>query len=195
MRHTSLTCVLLAFLKTSSVLASPGIRTSTRNVLPIAENPASSVEDHDGSAALNMRGLTVVEIPPSQAQDQDTSDTRLDSRGLTVVEIPSSPAQNLDNSESLDTRGITGAGTPAPLGAALERRKIGITHCGLGKSQWLPVESSGANIGFNDAAASFCNHFDGTVVAPKGKVQAMVKSSGDSIIRLTGGTIGHFEGT
>ncbi len=48
--------------------------------------------------------------------------------------------------------------------------------------------------GFNDASTAFCGHFDGTVIPGDGSVSALVQSTGGENLRLTDGSIGHFQG-
>lgn len=52
-----------------------------------------------------------------------------------------------------------------------------------------------AENGVNDAIDSFCNHFDGTVILGQSAVSALAQSSGGETLRLTDGSIGHFQGT
>ena len=129
---------------------------------------------------LNSRGLQVTDVQPDADEDTDNSKRSLIGRngGLTVVEV----------NPQID---------PQDAKRSLEARKYPYKtdHCGLNGGQFMPLVPKNSNEnGVNDAINSFCNHFDGTVIPGKSAVSALVQSTGGEVLRLTDGSIGHFQG-
>ena len=132
---------------------------------------------------LDSRGLQVVDVQPSSDEDTDETKRSVVARngGLTVVDV----APQVDPGDDASKR-------------SLEARKYPYKtdHCGVNGGKFMPlVAVNPAENGVNDAINSFCNHFDGTVIPGHSAVSALVQSSGGETLRLTDGSIGHFQGT
>lgn len=140
------------------------------------------------------------------AQKSVASPIQGDSRGLQVTNVqPAADKDTVDQSKrSLVERGsltvvnVDPQIDPNQQKRSLEARKYPYTtdHCGVNNSKFMPLVPVNPNEnGVKDAINSFCNHFDGTVIPGNSAVSALVQSSGGEVLRLTDGSIGHFQGT
>ncbi|KAI9706725.1 MAG: hypothetical protein M1836_003736 [Candelina mexicana] len=132
---------------------------------------------------------------------------QLVTRDLQVTNIQSGtgapPQYSPDDKRSLTSEGglvvddTTTGTTLNEDGTSLKARGYGYTttHCGLNHGKFMPlVAVNPTEHGVNDAIASWCNHFDGTVVPEKSYISALIQSTGGETLRLTDRTIGHFMG-
>ncbi len=129
--------------------------------------------------------LDVFNIPPPPVEEShlDQRDTANVKRGgLKVVEIH---PEGYDNHQNLAKRDD------------LEARAYPYKtkNCGINAGVFMPlVAKDNREYGFNDAVSSFCSHVDGLVIPGGGMVAALVQSTGGEFLRLTTGSIGHFQG-
>ena len=125
------------------------------------------------------RDLQVIEVTAPPMSERRDSFNRQAERGLDVFEIPSTSVVADDEKRDLLARAYP----------------YNTDHCGVNGGVWMPLTAvDRAESGFNDACASFCGHYDGTIIPGGGSVSALVQSTGSEVLRLTDGSIGHFQG-